>query len=674
MANDLQGESSPYLQQHANNPVNWFPWGDKALEKAKAENKLIIVSIGYSTCHWCHVMERESFENTAIAETMNKLFVSVKVDREERPDIDQVYMIAVQLMTNSGGWPLNCICLPDGRPIYGGTYFKPQDWQNILLQIAQMWEEQPELAIEYAERLTQGIEQAEKLPIQPIPTQYRFQDVLDIVTPWKERFDLKNGGYHGAPKFPLPNNWLFFLRYGHLAKDELATAQVHRTLRSMSSGGIYDHIGGGFSRYSVDPFWHVPHFEKMLYDNAQLISLYSEAFQQRRDSHYRQVIEETIEWAERELLAPNGGFYSALDADSEGVEGKFYVFDDHEFSILKEDAELARHYFHITPDGNWSEEQTNVPRINLDEDHLIQQAGFSKKEWEDYLRELKSKLLAYREQRVRPSLDNKQLTAWNALMIKGLVDAFRALEHNDYLHRAQQVANFLDEQCMYDGRLLHQPADHNRHISGFLDDYAFCIEAYLALYEATFDEHWCLKAKSLADQAIELFYDEQECLFHYSSHDSEVVVARKSEVMDNVIPSSSSVMVRQLHRLGLLYNNQPYAEIAEQLFANVFPQIKTYGSAYSNWAIHLLEMHYGIWEIVLSGEKNKEWRREVNRQYIPNKITLGGTKTIIPLLEHKVGLESKAYLCKDNTCSLPLDSTAELFNLINIEQGKNPKN
>src|SRR5690606_33460714 len=410
MANDLQGESSPYLQQHANNPVNWFPWGDKALEKTKAENKLIIVSIGYSTCHWCHVMERESFENTAIAETMNKLFVSIKVDREERPDIDQVYMIAVQLMTNSGGWPLNCICLPDGRPIYGGTYFKPQDWQNILLQIAQMWEEQPELAIEYAERLTQGIAQAEKLPIQPIPTHYRFQDVLDVVMPWKERFDLKNGGYHGAPKFPLPNNWLFFLRYGHLAKDEQALAQVHRTLRSMSSGGIYDHIGGGFSRYSVDPFWHVPHCEKMLYDNAQLVSLYSEAFQQQRDLHYRQVIEETIEWAERELLAPNGGFYSALDADSDGVEGKFYVFDDHEFNFLKEDAELARLYFQITADGNWSEEQTNVPRINLDDDHLIQQAGFGEKEWEGYLRELKSKLLAYREKRVRPSLDNKQLT------------------------------------------------------------------------------------------------------------------------------------------------------------------------------------------------------------------------------------------------------------------------
>lgn len=674
MANKLGDESSPYLRQHANNPVHWSPWGEEALEKAKAENKLIIVSIGYSACHWCHVMERESFENQAVAETMNKLFVSIKVDREERPDIDQVYMIAVQLMTNAGGWPLNCICLPDGRPIYGGTYFKPEDWQNTLLQIARMWEEQPEIALDYAERLTQGIHQAEKLPIQPIPEQYRLKDILEIVGPWKERFDSRSGGYHGAPKFPLPNNWLFFLKYGQLAGEQEVIDQVHFTLDQMASGGIYDQIGGGFSRYSVDPHWRVPHFEKMLYDNAQLISLYSEAYQQRPKERYRRIVTETIQWAEREMLAKNGGFYAALDADSEGVEGKFYTFDHAEFDVLGSDADLARNYFQISEDGNWPEEKTNIPMVNLQDNTLIDQAGFDEKEWDEYVQEIKQKLLTYREKRVRPGLDNKQLTAWNAMMLKGLVDAYRVFGIPRHLQLAIGVAHFLNEHCTKEDQLLHQPADQNRLIPGFLDDYAFCMEAYIALYEATFDEKWCYKAQALGDQALKLFYDKDQQTFFYTSHQTEVVIARKSEVMDNVIPSSSSTMVRQLHKLGLLFDQANYIQIAEQTFANVFPHMKSYGSAYSNWSIHLLEMSFGIWEIIISGTHSLSWRKELDEEYIPNKLTLGGTKSTIPLLEHKVGLDSKSYLCKNKTCSLPMQSVAELLKLINIEQGNTPKN
>lgn len=674
MANKLQEESSPYLKQHANNPVNWYPWGDQALEKAKAENKLIIVSIGYSSCHWCHVMERESFENQAVAETMNKLFVSIKVDREERPDIDQVYMIAVQLMTNAGGWPLNCICLPDGRPIYGGTYFKPQDWQNTLLQIARMWEDQPDVAIDYAERLSQGIRQAEQLPIQPIPEAYQRKDLTAMVTPWKERFDRESGGYRGAPKFPLPNNWLFFLKYGQLSGSASIIRQVHLTLTAMADGGIYDQIGGGFSRYAVDPYWHVPHFEKMLYDNAQLISLYSEAYQQQPNDRYRQVVAETIAWAEREMLADNGGFYAALDADSEGVEGKFYTFDYSEFDILGDQADIARGYFQITEDGNWTDEQINIPKIGPEAETLIRQAGYTQEEWNNRLLEIKHTLLAYRNQRTRPGLDHKQLTSWNAMMLKGLVDAYRVFGSEHYLELAIGVARFLEEYSLTDHRLLHQPADDNRQIPGFLDDYAFCIEAYLALYEATFEERWCDQAKTWADQSLSLFYDADQQTFFYSSHDAEIVVARKSEIMDNVIPSSSSVMVRQLHRLGLLFDDAEYTRIAEQTFANVFPHMKSYGSAYSNWGIHLLELHFGIWEIVLSGEQSSVWREQLDAHYIANKLTLGGTKSTIPLLEHKVGLDTKTYLCKNKTCSLPLSSVAALLELINIEQGKTPKN
>ena len=666
MANKLLHENSPYLKQHAHNPVHWLPWGQEALDKAKEENKLIIISIGYSACHWCHVMERESFENDAIAETMNKFYVSIKIDREERPDIDQIYMIAVQLMTNAGGWPLNVICLPDGRPIYGGTYFKPQDWQNVLLQIAQMWEESPETAIDYAERLTAGINKAEKLPIAPIPEEYTLLDIKSIVLPWKEQFDFRDGGYRRTPKFPLPNNWLFFLRYGVLAKDEDTLQHVHFTLEKIANGGIYDHIGGGFARYSVDGKWHVPHFEKMLYDNGQLISLYSEAYQQKPSLLYKNVVFETIAWAQREMLAPNGGFYSALDADSEGVEGKFYTFGYSEFDILEDDADIAREYFNITPDGNWSEEQINIPFVQPSNQQLIQEAGFTAEEWDSYIKEIKAKLLDYRSNRVRPGLDHKQLTTWNALMLKGLVDVYRIFGDESHLELALNVAHFIQKHCTVDNNtLLHQPKDSNRQIEAFLDDYAFTIEAFVVLYEATFDEKWIYAAQELAYKAIDLFYDGEAKTFYYTAKNAEELIARKSEIMDNVIPSSSSTFTRQLYRLGLLLDNEDFTAIADQVFANVFPYIKSYGSAYSNWAIQLLEHHYGTNEIALTGKNALDWRKELDaKTYIPNKIYLGGTKSTLPLLINKEQLESKAYLCRNKTCSLPQPSITHLLELI----------
>lgn len=669
MANKLKYESSPYLKQHMHNPVHWMPWGEDALAKAKQENKLIIISIGYSACHWCHVMERESFENEAIAETMNKFYISIKIDREERPDIDQIYMIAVQLMTKSGGWPLNAICLPDGRPIYGGTYFKPHDWQNILLQIAQMWEESPQTAIDYAEKLTTGIQQAERLPIAEIREQYSLKDLKTIVLPWKEQFDVKFGGYRRAPKFPLPNNWIFLLRYAVLAKDQDLLGHVHFTLKQLAHGGIYDQIGGGFSRYSVDERWHVPHFEKMLYDNGQLISLYSEAYQQSPTLLYKTVVEETIAWTIREMKADNGGFYSALDADSEGVEGKFYTFQSKEFDLLGDDADLARNYFNITTEGNWSEEQTNIPYVDSSNEHLIREAGFSADEWKIYLAEIKTKLLAYRATRVRPGLDNKQLTSWNALLLKGLVDAYRVFATPSYLATAIGIADFIVRECTKEDSLLHQPEDQNRQIPGFLDDYALTIEAYIALYEATFEEDWLHKAKNLADRAIALFYESKTATFYYTSNEGEELIARKSEIMDNVIPGSSSSIVRQLYKLALLFDEENYTAIADQVFANVFPHIASYGSAYSNWAIQLLEFHFGTNEIALTGEYATKWRKELDQKcYIPNKITLGGTKSTLPLLVNKQELESKAYLCRSKTCSLPQSSITQLIELINSNE------
>ena len=675
MANKLENESSLYLKQHAHNPVNWMPWGQEALDKAKAENKLILISIGYSACHWCHVMERESFENEAIAETMNRFFVSIKVDREERPDIDQIYMIAVQLMTNAGGWPLNCICLPDGRPIYGGTYFKPQDWQSVLLQIARMWEERPQVAIEYAERLTAGIHKAEKLPITSIPPAYQQQDLVDLVNPWKEQFDTKEGGYLRAPKFPLPNNWLFFLRYGVLANDQSLIDHVHFTLEKIGNGGIYDHVGGGFARYAVDDAWFVPHFEKMLYDNGQLISLYSEAYQQKNNPKYKRIVAETIAWAQREMRDANGGFYAALDADSEGVEGKFYTFHQEEIEeVLGDDTPLFLAYFNCTENGNWHEEQINILNCAMDADAMAKEAGFSIDEWEKYLHEIKQKLRLYREKRVRPGLDTKQITSWNALMLQGLIDAYRVFNEASYLDLALQTATFIEQHCYKADNLLHQKADENRYIMAFLDDYAMTAQAFIALYEATFEETWLLKADLLAQKAITLFYDSDSKAFYYTANDAEALIARKSEIMDNVIPSSSSTMVRVLYRLSEMLDNDDYLAIADQVFANVFPHMQQYGSAYSNWAIQLIDHVYGVNEIAITGKEALAWRKELDKYYIPNKLCMGGTKSTLPLLKDKAGMEAKSYLCRNKTCSLPQSSIADIIELINNNGDSTPIN
>lgn len=666
MPNRLQHETSPYLRQHMHNPVDWYPWGQEALERATRENKLIIVSIGYSACHWCHVMERESFENDEVAAVMNEHFVSVKIDREERPDIDQIYMIAVQLMTGSGGWPLNCICLPDGRPIYGGTYFRPSDWKHVLLQLADTWREKPEVALDYAERLTTGIRQSEVLPINRIPETYTKQDLDDIVQPWKRLFDLQEGGHTRVPKFPLPNNWSFLLRYGVLQNDDEVVDHVHFTLKKIASGGIYDHVGGGFARYAVDGRWHIPHFEKMLYDNAQLVSLYAEAWQHNPDPQYKRVITETLTWVSREMTSAEGGFYCALDADSEGVEGKFYTFSQSETEgVLGKDAELFIRYFNVTPEGNWAEERTNVLKCDLDADKLAQEAGFGLEEWDTYLEEVKKKLRQYREQRIRPGLDNKQLTSWNGLMLKGFIDAYRTLDEEQYLQTALKNAAFI-QQHLYatSGGLLHQPVANGKSIDGFLDDYAFCIEAFIALYEATFDETWIYEAKRLADHAVDYFYDQPTGLFFYASSASETLIARKHEIMDNVIPSSNSALIRQLHKLGLVFDENHYRAIVAQALANVFPQIKSYGSAYSNWAIQLIEEVYGCQEIVLTGPSWESFRKAVDHRYIPNKVILGGTSGSLPLLSGRIDQTTRAYVCKNKTCSLPVTTASDLLKLI----------
>lgn len=659
--------SSPYLLQHAYNPVKWQEWGEAALTQAKAENKLIIVSIGYSACHWCHVMERESFENHEVAEVMNQHFVCIKIDREERPDIDQVYMLAVQLMGLNGGWPLNCICLPDQRPIYGGTYFPKADWINVLESVAKYWKNEPAQALAYADKLETGIHAAERIAGVGSSKTFTESDLKSFIEPWKRSFDMAEGGYTRAPKFPLPNNWLFLLRAGFLLEDEALSIATLLTLDKMAMGGIYDQIAGGFSRYSVDDRWHVPHFEKMLYDNAQLISLYAEAWQFSKLDRFKNVAMESIEWVHREMTSADGLFYSALDADSEGVEGKFYIWTLKELEdVLGPDSALAADYYQSTQSGNWHEMSSNILLRKEWDSDFAERHALSVEQWNRKLTEINTKLHTARIERVPPHLDDKCLSAWNGLMIKALAESALIMSMPIYYDRAKRAMTFiLKNIATADGGLNRNFKNGHVSIAGFLDDYAFTISALITLYQYDFDELWLSHANKFTDYVLENFSDPDSPMFFYTNGKSEKLIARKHEIMDNVIPSSNSEMSQNLILLGLLFDKPAYTERGEAMLNAVYSQLEKYPSGYSNWAIQLLNQVEGITEIALTGESTNKVKMELMDSYIPNKILLGGTKSTLPLLENKPGSAAKIYICKNKTCNLPVDSVSEALSFIN---------
>lgn len=666
MPNRLIHSSSPYLLQHANNPVDWYPWGEEALTKAKAENKLILVSIGYSACHWCHVMEHESFEDEEVAKLMNRFFVCVKIDREERPDIDQIYMNAVQLMTGRGGWPLNCFCLPDQRPIYGGTYFPKKDWKNLLTNLAHFWDTKPDEAIEYAVRLTEGIQKADKLAIVKENQPYSLKNIEDALTPWKRLFDFSEGGHNRAPKFPMPNNWAFLMKTAHLLKDEAAHVIVRLTLDKMAAGGIYDHLGGGFARYSVDGKWHIPHFEKMLYDNGQLLSLYADAYKWCKEERYKEVVYETVAWLKREMTSPEGGFYSALDADSEGVEGKFYTWHKTEIDkLLGADAELFNAYFEITEEGNWEEEEINNPWIRKEKEDVAKHFGLAIDDFNSKIKQAKAILFQQRSTRVRPGLDDKILTSWNALTIKGLCDAYKAFADEEFKSLALNNTQFIIKNLYKEnGGLYRTYKDGKASINAFLDDYALLAEAFISVYEITFDENWLLESKKLCDFVVNHFHDEESGLFFYTSDEDEALIARKYEVMDNVIPASNSVLAWNFKKLAIFYDCQNYQHIYQHMLKTVEPHIKSYASAYSNWASLLLDEIQGSFEIAITGSDFEEKRKELEKYYIPNKIILGGEKGNLPLLKDKFVGDTRIFVCENKTCQLPLSEVSEAIKQI----------
>lgn len=659
--NELVNESSPYLLQHAHNPVNWYPWNDKALAKAKAEDKMIIISVGYAACHWCHVMEHESFEDTMVARIMNENFVTIKVDREERPDIDDIYMTACQMSSNkSCGWPLNAFALPDGRPVFAGTYFPKKEWTKVMNYFIELRKNEPEKLENYANQITQGIQQNGQIGLSTGDQEFTKETIQELADAFYQVIDYKKGGRKGAPKFPMPNNYEFLLKYHHLYGDQKALDAVEVTLDEIAKGGIYDHLGGGFARYSTDDEWKVPHFEKMMYDNGQLISLYSNAWKVTKKPLYKKAVKETLAYVQREMTSPEGGFYSSLDADSEGEEGKFYVWTKGEIdSVLVDEntAKIFNDYYEVSKIGNW--EHKNILYRRKSAENLAKKYHTSEADLDRLIEESKDKLMAARATRIRPGLDDKILTSWNALMLKGYVDAYKAFGDANYLDAALKNAKFITENMLQDdNRLNRNYKDGKSVINAFLDDYALTAEAFTALYEVTFDEKWLNKAKDLTDYTIEHFFDDSSGMFYFTSDTDPALIARKMVVSDNVIPASNSVMAKNLYRLGLYFYNNDYIDKSKQMMHNLKSNLigNTQPSFYSNWLILYLDLVNPTFEVAVVGKDYVAVQKGLMQQYLPDAILLGGKdEGHLELLKGKLQEEeTMIYVCQNKVCKLPV--------------------
>ena len=664
--NKLIHETSPYLLQHAHNPVNWMPWGEEALLQAKTENKLLLISIGYAACHWCHVMEHESFEDESVATIMNEHYICVKVDREERPDVDQIYMTAVQLITQRGGWPLNAVALPDGRPIWGGTYFPKESWVNVLQQIAGYYRQNPEKTEEYAERLTQGIKQNSIVPISNEAFPIGLTQIGKAVGSWQAAFDMEEGGSRGAPKFMMPVNLLFLLRWAHQQNDHIAETFVQITLEKMALGGIYDQAGGGFARYSTDSSWKVPHFEKMLYDNGQLISLYSHAFQKFKDPLYQEVVAETIGWLKREMLSPENGFYSSLDADSEGEEGRFYVWQKAGLEkLIGEDFDLFADYYQVNQTGYW--EDGNYILLRKETDPVIaRKHGINITQVKEKVQRWKTKLMEIRSKRIRPGLDDKILTSWNALVITGLTDAYRAFGDPGYLQLAEQNARFISGKlATKEGALRHSYKNGISKIDGFLEDYALFIQALIALFEVTGIEAYLHEANELTETAFEQFFDAEKNIFYFSPAGKTDLINRSIEVYDQVVPSSNSVMGANLFKLGHLLEKNNYLRVAKTMLEKVGENVVQYPSGHANWLNLALNFAGSQFEVVLAGPDAGHISRELQRHYLPHCLFVPGETESLPLLKGRLKKDKTLiYVCQNNRCLLPVEKPEDALQLI----------
>ncbi|GAB5557135.1 MAG: thioredoxin domain-containing protein [Schleiferiaceae bacterium] len=654
-ANALINETSPYLLQHAYNPVNWHPYGQEALDLAKDSGKLVIISIGYSTCHWCHVMERESFENDSVAEFMNQHFVSIKIDREERPDLDNYYINAVQLMTQRGGWPLNVVTLPDGRTVWGGTYFPADQWVKSLQAVWDVYQSDPEKVIEYAGRLEQGIAQTQGIALQAEAKPMTPEIFENALVGWKSRFDTENGGPNRAPKFPIPNNYSYLLQRSQNHPDPEVTTQIKTTLDKMALGGIYDQIGGGFSRYSVDVLWKIPHFEKMLYDNGQLLTLYSEAYRWTQNPNYQAIIDETAEWIDREMTHEDGGFYSALDADSEGEEGLFYLWTPRELkNVLGEEYDEFEAYYRIESDGFWEKGRSVLFPSKFPED-FAKENELDTDAFAERLAEWKFNLLEERSQRIRPGLDDKILTSWNALTITGLLEAYRSTQNPTYLHRAEKALAFIHEKLTVDGQLMHTFKEKAT-IPAFLDDYATLIQAEILAYQITGTEDYLHSAQSHTKEVFKKFSIADQPLFNYTENGGLQI-----ETDDNVIPSPNAIMATNLWTLGILLDQPEYRKQAEALVEKMSSRIPDYAEGYSQWLKLGDWMESGTQEVAIVGPNAAALSAEIQREYLPHVIfSFSEDASELPLLGNRYQ-EGKTliYVCENYACQLPVETVEE---------------
>lgn len=692
--NRLQYETSPYLLQHAHNPVDWYAWKPEAFERARAENKPILVSIGYSTCHWCHVMERESFENPDIAAFMNENYINIKVDREERPDVDAIYMDACQVLTGSGGWPLNCFLTPDGRPFYAGTYYPPRpafnrpSWLQVLQHLANIWETQRETAYEQAEKLMGYIQRNDNVFLQK-PDVAIGPETTAVFTPalleniyyqMRDRFDRVEGGFGGAPKFPSTMAICFLLHYHWHTGNNEALDHALLSLDKMIMGGIYDQIGGGFARYATDREWLVPHFEKMLYDNALLVTAMTEAYKLlqtrgrgpedvQRAALYRETIEETLGYTAREMTHPEGGFYSAQDADSEGEEGKYYVWTKAEIEqILGADAPVFCAFYDVTEAGNWEHKNILWRRQHLDA--FARASGMDPAELRMQLDNARKKLLAERAKRIPPGLDDKVLISWNALMCSACASAFTALGNTIYRDMAVKNLAFMLEKFAGTRpfELLHTWKGGRAQYAAVLDDYAFLIAALLDIWQITFKSEYLTLAEKYTEQVLSYFHDANSGMFFFTAAGQSDIILRKKELYDNATPSGNSTMALNLQRLGLLLDRREWREMAAQMLLTLKEPVERYPLSFERWALAIMNETYPYAEIAIVGANAAEKAIALQHGFLPGVVIAASAepREDNPLLAGKPGdADALIYVCRDYACQKPVKNPDEFYQLLN---------
>lgn len=664
--NRLIQSQSPYLLQHAHNPVDWYPWGPEALRKAEVENKPILVSIGYSACHWCHVMERESFEDQVTADLMNEHFVCIKIDREERPDIDNIYMDAVQAMGIHGGWPLNVFLMPNQKPFYGGTYFPNLKWKQLLANIADAFAKHEDQLAESAEGFGRSLsrKETEKYGISAGESELDPDELVEIITKLSSQFDSEWGGMNRIPKFPMPAIWLFLLEYAQLTRNESLKEKVFFTLKKIGMGGIYDHLRGGFARYSVDGEWFAPHFEKMGYDNGQLLELYTKAYQASGDPFFLEKVTETTEWLCAEMLQEEGGFHSAQDADSEGVEGKFYTWTYAELqSLLADELPWLSKLYNLKPNGNW-EDGVNILFQTRPYANIAAEFGMEESELLEKLKAVKAKLLAVRNQRIFPGKDDKILAGWNGLLDAGLIQAFYATRDESLLNLALRNLRFIQDKMVVDGILHRSYKNGQAYTPAFLEDYAALIKANLMAFEASGDGEFLKVAQRFADFCIDQFFDESDGFFFFNNPKAEKLIANKKELFDNVIPASNSILSRAFHRLSLLTYEEKYAQIAQKMLGGMKELVLKEPGFLCNWANFYLESLVPTAEIAIVGKGAKEKAMELQQRFSPN-LVLAWSETPtenVPILLGKTADptgNALIYVCFDRACRRPVSTVAE---------------